>query len=99
MKSKILVDTKYREGLFKIEESKDLDIVYFFHKSNEYALKTKTPHWGARGVFASRSHNRPAPIGISRVKLLQVKGNCLIVEGLDALNGIPVLDIKPHCVD
>jgi tRNA-Thr(GGU) m(6)t(6)A37 methyltransferase TsaA len=47
------------------------------------------------GVFASRSPNRPNPIGVTKVKLLEVRGNILVVKGLDALNGTPVLDIKP----
>jgi tRNA-Thr(GGU) m(6)t(6)A37 methyltransferase TsaA len=47
------------------------------------------------GVFASRSPNRPNPIGVTRVKLLKVNGNILTVKGLDAFNGTPVIDIKP----
>ena len=48
-----------------------------------------------RGVFALRSPMRPNPIGLTRVKLLQRDGNVLTVEGLDALEGSPVIDIKP----
>jgi len=48
-----------------------------------------------RGVFALRSPMRPNPIGLTKVKLIERKGNILIVEGLDAFNGSPVLDIKP----
>jgi tRNA-Thr(GGU) m(6)t(6)A37 methyltransferase TsaA len=48
-----------------------------------------------RGVFALRSPRRPNPIGITVVDLIDVQGNVLRVQGLDAINGTPVLDIKP----
>jgi len=48
------------------------------------------------GVFATRSPARPNPIGLTIVRLLERKGNILTVEGLDALNGSPIIDIKPY---
>jgi tRNA-Thr(GGU) m(6)t(6)A37 methyltransferase TsaA len=48
-----------------------------------------------RGVFALRSPMRPNPIGLTRVRLVERKGNILIVEGLDAFDESPVIDIKP----
>ncbi|GAH56687.1 unnamed protein product, partial [marine sediment metagenome] len=47
-----------------------------------------------RGVFTTRSPARPNPIGLTKVKLVKKEGNVLIVQGLDALEGSPVLDIK-----
>jgi tRNA (Thr-GGU) A37 N-methylase len=47
------------------------------------------------GFFATRTQYRPNPIGLTQVQLLGRKGNILTVKGLDALNGTPVLDIKP----
>ncbi|RKY70618.1 MAG: tRNA (N6-threonylcarbamoyladenosine(37)-N6)-methyltransferase TrmO, partial [Candidatus Latescibacterota bacterium] len=47
------------------------------------------------GVFSLRSPVRPNPIGLTRVRLLRRDGNVLVVQGLDALEGSPVLDIKP----
>ncbi len=49
-----------------------------------------------RGVFATRSPHRPNPISLHTVILLEVKGNVLRVQGLDAIDGTPVVDIKPH---
>jgi tRNA (Thr-GGU) A37 N-methylase len=46
-------------------------------------------------VFALRSPRRPNPIGVTVVDLVAVKGNTLLVRGLDAINGTPVLDLKP----
>jgi tRNA-Thr(GGU) m(6)t(6)A37 methyltransferase TsaA len=48
------------------------------------------------GIFATRSPQRPNPIGIRAVELIEVCGNVLRVRGLDALNGSPVLDLKPY---
>ncbi len=49
-----------------------------------------------RGLFATRSPARPNPIGISSVRLVKVEGNKLFVEDIDALDGSPLLDIKPY---
>ena len=47
------------------------------------------------GVFAQRTKFRPNPIGVTPVKLVSIKGNVLTVTGLDAMDGTPVLDVKP----
>lgn len=94
-KSKIILRAEYIEGLYRIEESEFIEVIFHFHKSKRYSLTVETPHWGTRGVFASRSPRRPAPLGLTRVKLLSVNKNELIVEGLDAVDGTPVVDIKP----
>ncbi len=47
------------------------------------------------GVFAQRTKFRPNPIGVTPVKLISIKGNVLTVSGLDAMDGTPVLDVKP----
>ncbi len=49
-----------------------------------------------RGVFATRSPDRPNPIGLSAVTLVRVEGNHLHVRGIDLLDGTPILDIKPY---
>ncbi|MBD3296095.1 MAG: tRNA (N6-threonylcarbamoyladenosine(37)-N6)-methyltransferase TrmO [Candidatus Omnitrophica bacterium] len=95
-RSRISLLPEYAEGLYRLEESGYLDIIFYFHRSDGYSLICKTPHWGVRGVFASRSPFRPVPLGLTTVKLLSVEKNEIIVEGLDALDGTPVLDIKPH---
>ena len=48
------------------------------------------------GVFSSRSPARPNPIGLTKVKLLKVENNRLYIDRIDALDGTPVLDIKPY---
>lgn len=49
-----------------------------------------------RGVFSTRSPHRPNPISLHTVELLEIRGNVLRVRGMDAIDGTPVLDIKPH---
>ncbi len=49
-----------------------------------------------RGVFSTRSPHRPNPISLHTVELLEVRGNVLRVRGMDAVDGTPVIDIKPH---
>jgi len=58
-------------------------------------MKATTLRGNYKGVFATRKPDRPSSIGVTTVKLLEVKGNTLTVIGLDALNNTPVLDIKP----
>jgi len=94
--SKIIVFPKYAAGLYRLKEHKYLDIIFCFHRSKGYKLRCKTPHWGVRGVFASRSPYRPSPLGLMKVRLLSIRKNELTVKGLDAFDGTPVVDIKPY---
>ncbi len=94
---KVEVFPEYAKGLYRIEKFSHVIIVMYFHKSKDYSLIVK-PHFDdeLRGVFATRSPRRPNPIAISTVKLEKVEGNILYVKNLDAYDGTPVLDIKPH---
>ncbi len=93
--SRVVIYDRYTEALTGIEENDYIDIVYFFHKSRK-TLQTDTPNNPGvmRGVFATRSPKRPNLIGVTTVKLMRRSGNELLVRGLDAINGTPVLDIK-----
>jgi tRNA-Thr(GGU) m(6)t(6)A37 methyltransferase TsaA len=88
---------KYEEGLKDIEGFSHIILIYYFHKSEGYSLKVK-PFLDnkLRGLFATRAPRRPNQIGLSVVKLLDRKGNILFIEGIDVLEGTPLLDIKPH---
>ena len=93
--STIEIYEEYKDALLGIEENDYLDIIFYFHKSDEKLQSdTKTYPGVLRGVFASRSPKRPNLIGVSTVKLIERKGNMLTVQGFDAINGSPVLDIK-----
>ena len=94
---KIKVFKKYQKGLRDIERFSHIWILYFFHKADRYKPLVK-PFLDEKlhGLFATRYFNRPNPIGISLVRLLEKKRNILKVEGIDVLDKTPLLDIKPY---
>ena len=92
----IKIRKEFQEGLFKIEDSEYIDVIFHFHLSNGYKLKGPIFTGEVKGIFASRSPNRPTPIGVTTAKLIERTGRKLRVTGLDAIDGTPVLDIKPH---
>ena len=91
---------EFAEGLKDIEALSHIYLIYFFHASSGYTLQVK-PFLDNQehGVFATRYPYRPNAIGISIVKLLSRKENSLTVEGIDTLDGTPLLDIKPYLPD
>ena len=99
--SQIVFREEYTEALEGIEEFSHLFVLFWLHEMSDEDRKIMKVHPRGRsdmpllGIFATRSPHRPNPIGLTRVKLLSVKGNVVTVQGLDAFNGTPVLDIKP----
>jgi len=79
-----------------IEGFSHIILLYWFHRSDGYRLVVK-PFMDQveRGLFSIRYPARPNPIGISVVELVRREGNQLHVQGLDVLDGTPLLDIKP----
>ena len=96
--SRILLAPDLQEGLTGLEPGMALLVVFVFHRAEGYDL-LQHPRGDRsrpkRGVFALYSPNRPNPIGITEVELAAIEGNVLTVCGLDALDGTPVLDLKP----
>jgi tRNA-Thr(GGU) m(6)t(6)A37 methyltransferase TsaA len=83
---------RFMKGL---EDESALLILWHFHKAGPIQSVFVRGWEGKRvGPFASRTPNRPTPIGATIVDLVEVKGTTLVVRGLDAYNGTPVLDIK-----
>jgi tRNA-Thr(GGU) m(6)t(6)A37 methyltransferase TsaA len=97
--SQIEVFKEFEEGLKDIEGFSHIIVIFWFHKSQGYHLLVKTP-WDdiLHGLFATRSPNRPCPLGLTVVELVARKNNILRVKGLDAIDGTPVLDIKPYII-
>jgi len=93
----IEVSEQYGEGLKDIDGFSHLILIYWLHHGKEFPLLAKTP-WDSEphGVFATRSPNRPNALGFSVVELIEREGNKLKVKGLDALEGTPLIDIKPY---
>ncbi|ACA44009.1 tRNA (N6-threonylcarbamoyladenosine(37)-N6)-methyltransferase TrmO [Clostridium botulinum] len=96
---KALIEIKEElvEGLKDLDKNSHIIILFYFNKSKDFNLITKTP-WSdeKKGVFSTRSPRRPNPIGLSIVKLIEIDHNKIIIKGIDMLDGTPVLDIKPY---
>jgi len=96
-KGSVEVFPEYADGLKDIEQFSHLILIYHFHLSNGYSL-ISMPFLEdeQHGIFSIRHFNRPNPIGLSIVKLENVKGNILQIGDVDILDGTPLLDIKPY---
>lgn len=96
-KATIEILPKYLQGIEGIKENSHGIILFYFHKSTKSPLRV-IPHGKDQitGVFSTRSPNRPNGIGLSIVKFTKIDGNKIEFEGVDMLDGTPVLDIKPY---
>jgi tRNA-Thr(GGU) m(6)t(6)A37 methyltransferase TsaA len=96
--SRLVLDPSLVAGLKGLEPGQQIMVVFYFHRSEGYDL-LQHPRGdqsrSKRGVFALRSPRRPNPIGVTVVDLIEIEDNVLRVRGLDAINGTPVLDLKP----
>ncbi|MBE4906458.1 tRNA (N6-threonylcarbamoyladenosine(37)-N6)-methyltransferase TrmO [Bacillus luteolus] len=96
-----LADNMPQESLQGIELFSHVEIIFYFH-----LVEAERIEYGARhprndeslpkmGIFAQRGKNRPNRLGVTTVKIIKREGNSLYVSGLDAIDGTPVVDIKP----
>lgn len=93
--SRIELLPSQKRFMYRLEEEREITIVYYLHRSRPVRSTFKRGVDGKKvGVFASRTPDRLSRIGIQDVRLVRVEGATLIVDGLDAINGTPVLDIK-----
>lgn len=89
------------DAIIGIEEFSHLEIIFYFDKIDDSKIQTGLRHprnnknWPQVGILAQRGKNRPNKLGLTTVKLIEKQGNVLIVSGLDAIDGTPILDIKP----
>ncbi len=100
IESDIVVAEKWRDALDGLDAFSHIWVVFYFHLISP-ATTTRTvppgrPDLSPVGRFAIRTPERPNPIGMTPVELLNVNDATLRVRGLDALDGTPVLDIKPY---
>ncbi len=94
--SEITVFDEYKEGLHDIERKKHYYIFYWLDRAERNNFKGIPPGKSEeRGVFSIRSPARPNPIAMCLVEIVKIEGNKLSVKWLDALDGSPLLDIKP----
>lgn len=96
-----LADGLGPEALFGLADFSHIDVVFQFDQVPDHKIETGARHprgntdWPLVGIFAQRGKNRPNRIGLSTCRLVAVEGTRVTVEGLDAVDGTPVLDIKP----
>ena len=100
--SVIELDSRFaEESLLGLEEFSHVEVIFYFHLVEVSRIETGARHprnnkdWPRVGIFAQRGKNRPNRLGASIVKVVKWEGLRLFVEGLDAVDGTPVLDIKP----
>ena len=94
----IVINKNVAEGLDGVRVGQRVIILTWFHQSKRDVLKLH-PRWDKNnpltGVFATRSPDRPNPIGLHEVTVLEIAENKIKVASMEAINGTPVIDIKP----
>lgn len=93
---RIEVFDKWAPALKGLEAFETIFVIYWLHRSRR-DLVTQSPrsNGATTGTFALRSPVRPNPLGLAQVKLVGIEGNIVSVQGLDCLDGTPLIDIKP----
>ena len=99
--SEIVIDSSLTVALDGLEEYSHITVLWWMHLQapREVRLKVhpmRREELPLKGIFALRTPYRPNPIGKTTVRLLERQGNILKVKGLEALDGSPIIDIKPY---
>lgn len=100
--SELVVEHRFAAALDGIEDYSHLVVLFWIHGVPPRRRRQLKLHPRDRqdlplvGVFATRTQYRPNPIGLTVVPLRERRANVLVVQGLDAIDGTPVLDLKPY---
>ncbi|TYC03044.1 MAG: tRNA (N6-threonylcarbamoyladenosine(37)-N6)-methyltransferase TrmO [Kosmotoga sp.] len=96
-KATVEIYPDYIEGINDLERFEHIIILSYLHRSNGYSLMT-VPRTDSikRGLFSTRSPNRPNPVALSVTKLIEINNNILYIQGIDLIDGTPIIDIKPY---
>jgi tRNA-Thr(GGU) m(6)t(6)A37 methyltransferase TsaA len=100
--SEIIIRKRLTKALEGIEEFSHVFVLFYMHQVSTKETRTLKVHPRGRidlplvGLFATRTALRPNPVGLAVVELLERRENVLVVKGLDAFDGTPVLDLKPY---
>jgi tRNA (adenine37-N6)-methyltransferase len=97
IRGEVTILPEFVEGLADLEGFSHVYLLYHLHRAARCRLRV-TPFLDSkpRGVFATRAPSRPNPLGLSIVRLREVRGSTLVVENIDILDGTPLIDIKPY---
>jgi tRNA-Thr(GGU) m(6)t(6)A37 methyltransferase TsaA len=95
----LVFDDTVREGLADLRQGDEVILLTWLHRADRSVLRVHPrddPSRPLRGVFGTRSADRPNPIGLHRVRILEISGGTRLRVGpLEAVDGTPVLDLKP----
>ena len=100
--SEIIINEELQDGLKGLEDFSHVMIIYHLNEASFIKEKhiVRKPQgredMPSVGIFSQRAKDRPNAIGVTSVKLLSIKKNIVVVQGLDAIDGTPILDIKPY---
>jgi len=100
--SELVFDPSFEDAIDGLEDFSHIVVLFWMHRSPAWERSMSKTHPQTRpdlplvGVLATRSPVRPNPLGMRVVRLLERRGNLLKVIGLDAIDGTPVVDIKPY---
>jgi tRNA-Thr(GGU) m(6)t(6)A37 methyltransferase TsaA len=96
-RGEVEVFDEFAPGLRDVEGFSYVTLLYYFHRAGGEELVVKPYLDDARhGIYATRHPRRPNHLGITTVRLLERRDNVLVVDGVDMLDGTPLLDIKPY---
>jgi len=97
---KVVLGEEFSGGLYRLDSFTHIIVLFSLDRvnSNKFTLTVFPPFAPSIevGIFASRSPNRPNPIGMSIVEILHIENNIIYISPIDAFDGTPVLDIKPY---
>lgn len=100
--SEIILKDEYTSGLLGLEGFSHLIVLTYLHKAKFIPKKHLRRHPQERqdmpllGIFAQRARHRPNRIGVTTVEMIEIHDNRIKVRALDAIDGTPILDIKPY---
>jgi len=93
------------DALDGLDDFSHIEVIFLFDRFDEAKVSVGSRHprgndaWPRVGIFAQRASSRPNRLGLTTCELLGVDGHDLVVRGLDAIDGTPVLDIKPYVTE
>jgi tRNA-Thr(GGU) m(6)t(6)A37 methyltransferase TsaA len=96
--ARLVLDPAVWPGLDGLRVGEELLVLTWLHRARRDVLRTRPrndPNRQEQGVFTTRSPDRPNPLGLHRVRVLAFEGNAVEVDGLEAIDGTPVVDLKP----
>lgn len=94
----LVFDARVADGLRNVRVDDELIVLTWLHEADRAVLAVhprSDPSRPLTGVFSTRSPDRPNPVGLHRVRVVEVEGLRMLVTGMEAIDGTPIVDVKP----